>query len=496
MPTSIIKSCSSLFSDVISHLANLSFSEGCFPTSFKHASVTPLLKKSNLDPNLPSNYRPISNLNNISKILEKLFLARLIPHISSSSNFNPHQSAYRQYHSTETALLHLVDSICHAADSGCATLLLGLDLSAAFDTIDHSTLLNRLHTSFGISGPTLNWVSSYLSNRSFMVRSQSSTSASLPIPCGVPQGSVLGPILFSLYTSPISSIANSHGVSQQQYADDTQLFISITPNTLDASLDQLLSCLSSLRGWFLQNGLALNPDKTEAICFGTAGRKKSLSELTSINVSGSQINLSDNIKLLGVTLDSSLNFDRHTSNICSSSYFHIRALRRIRPFLDIDTAKSIGTAIIGSRLDYANSVLNGAPQRNIHRLQRVQNTLARVVTDNSLTPSKQLLSSLHWLPINQRIQFKILTTVYRSLNGTAPQYLNSLLTDYTPSRSLRSSNLNLLSAPNVRTKVGSRGFRSSGPAMWNSLPANFRTPNTTYSAFRSQLKTHLFCDGP
>jgi hypothetical protein len=213
-------------------------------------------------------------------------------------------------------------------------------------------------------------------------------------------------------------------------------------------------------------------------------------------VSGSQINLSDNIKLLGVTLDSSLNFDRHTSNICSSSYFHIRALRRIRPFLDIDTAKSIGAAIVGSRLDYANSVLNGAPQRNIHRLQRVQNTLARVVTDNSLTPSKQLLSSLHWLPINQRIQFKILTTVYRSLNGTAPQYLNSLLTYYTPSRSLRSSNLNLLSAPNVRTKVGSRGFRSSGPAMWNSLPANFRTPNTTHSAFRSQLKTHLFCDGP
>ena len=97
--------------------------------------------------------------------------------------------------------------------------------------------------------------------------------------------------------------------------------------------------------------------------------------------------------------------------------------------------------------------------------------------------------------MNQHIQFKILTTVYRTLNGTAPQYLNSLLTDYAPSRSLRSSNLNLLTVPNIKTKIGSRGFRSSGPAMWNSLPASLRTPNT-YSAFCSQLKTHLFCDGP
>ena len=229
---------------------------------------------------------------------------------------------------------------------------------------------------------------------------------------------------------------------------------------------------------------------------GTAGRRKSLNNLTSVNVSGAQINLSDNVKLLGVTLDNFLNFDKHTSNVCSASYYHIRGLGRIRPFLDADTSKSIGAVIVGSRLDYANSVLNAPPQRNLQRLQRVQNTLASVVAGETTLSSNRLLASLHWLPIDQRIKFKISTTVYRSLNGTAPHYLSSLLTNYTPTRSLRSSDQNLLTIPNVKTKIGSRGFRSSGPRLWNTLPVHLRSENT-YSAFRSHLKTHLFRDcGP
>ncbi len=491
VPTDIIKSCSSVFSEIIAHLANLSFSQGSFPLKFKHASVTPLLKKPNLDPDLPSNYRPISNLNNISKLLERLFFSRLLLHISGSLNFNPQQSAYRQFHSTETSLLHLLDSIYHAADNGLATLLLALDLSAAFDTIDHSILLNRLHTSFGISGLAQAWLSSYLVNRSFSVRLDSFTSSAFPINCGVPQGSVLGPILFSLYTSPIASIVAGYSVNQQQYADDTQLFVFLSPSTLDTNLAQLYACLSSIRGWFLQNGLALNPDKTEAICLGTVGRRKSLSQLTSVHVTDSLVDLSDHTKLLGVILDCGLNFDAHTSNVCSSSYFHIRALRRIRPYIDLETSKTIASSIIGSRLDYANSALYGMPLRNIQRLQRVQNSLARVITANQSANSQSLLASLHWLPIQHRISFKIGTLVYRSLHGAAPQYLNSLLSPYTPSRQLRSSSQHLLSVPRLNTALGSRGFRASGPSLWNSLPDNIRSIDS-YSSFKSHLKAHLF----
>jgi hypothetical protein len=149
IPTSLLKSCRSIFSELIATLANLSFSEGRFPSTFKSASITPLLKKPGLDKSNPSNYRPISNLNNISKIIERLFLNRFQPHVLSSPNFNSYQSAYRTKHSTETALLLTLDKIYHSSDTGQSTILVSLDFSAAFDTIDHTALLNRLETNLG-----------------------------------------------------------------------------------------------------------------------------------------------------------------------------------------------------------------------------------------------------------------------------------------------------------------------------------------------------------
>jgi len=158
-----------------------------------------------------------------------------------------------------------------------------------------------------------------------------------------------------------------------------------------------------------------------------------LSSLTSIEVAGSSVPLANHIKLLGVTLDSHLNFDRPISNVCFSSYSHIRALRHIRPYLDSGTSKTIACAIVACRLDYANSVLTGISARNIHRHQRVQNSLARVVT-RSTTNSTSALNVLHWLPILQRIDYKLATIVHRSLHNAYPQYLSSLLHTYTPTR--------------------------------------------------------------
>ena len=212
--------------------ANLSLSQGTFPSTFKFAVVSPLLKKLGLDANNPANFRPISNLNNISKIIERLFLARLQPHITASPNFNQPQSAYRQHHSTETALLVTLNSIFRSSDEGKPSTLISLDLSAAFDMIDHRILLFRLYTSFGITGPVLNFIESYLTGRSQCVRAGQSSSRHTSCNLGVPQGSVLGPIIFSIYTSPIGSIASSFNISLQQYADDTQLFFAATADSL------------------------------------------------------------------------------------------------------------------------------------------------------------------------------------------------------------------------------------------------------------------------
>jgi len=491
IPTSLIKLCSPTFSELIAYLANLSFQEGCFPSSFTRAIVTPVLKKFGLDSSSPSNYRPISNLNNVSKILERLFLTRLQPHVTTSTNFNPLQSAYRQAHSTETALVNTLDYIYTSAGHSQPTILVSLDLSAAFDTINHHTLLTRLQHSFGVTGTALKWIKSYLSNRTQSVAMGTSQSHFVSLDTGVPQGSVLGPLLFSTYTSPVGQLIKSFGILHQQYADDTQLFISISPTAPTDSVHLVEQCLAQLHYWFCLNGLALNPDKSEAIWFSTWQRSISLPPVSSVNIAGSTIPISSSIKTLGVTLDNHLSLNQHVSSVCKSSYFHLRALRHIRSVLTEDMAKSIAVALVSSRLDYANSVLFGTSAANLHKIQRVQNTLAKIVLNNTSLPSATALRQLHWLPVKQRIHFKIATLTYRTLQSGSPSYLSSLININIPHRPLRSSSLNLLHVPLTTKAVGRKAFRFSAPTVWNSIPQNIRL-SSSIDSFKRNLKTYLF----
>jgi len=492
IPTSLIKSCSSTFGDIIARLANLSFSQGHFPTKYKRAIVTPLLKKPGLDDSNPANYRPISNLNNISKLLERLFLYRFQGHVCGCSNFNPFQSAYRTHYSTETALLHTLDKIYSAADVGRPTVLVSLDLSAAFDVIDHSILLDRLQYSFGVSGTALAWLRTYLSCRQYAVRAGSSSSVFTECTTGVPQGSVLGPILFSCYTSPISNIASSHAVHLQQYADDTQIFMALTTHGLDTQLNKLTSCLSALHAWFTRNGLALNGNKSEAVLFGTRQRLRAFPPIQSVSIAGCQVLLSQTLTVLGVTLDSTLSLNKHTSSICQSMYFHMRALRHVRSALTEDTATALAVSLVQSRLDYANSILFKTSTSNINKLQRVQNTLARIALPNLWsTPVLSLLNRLHWLPVTSRIKYKLATITYKSLSVAQPTYLHQLLHQYQPIRSLRSGGQNLLALPTISSEFGRRAFSYCAPSVWNNLPLSIRSLDS-FNSFKSHLKTHLF----
>ena len=260
------------------------------------------MKKPDLNKSDPANYHPISNLNNILKLFEILFLARFQPHVTSSPNFNPLQSAYRRFHSTETSLLNTFDQVYTAAEASKPTLLVSLDLSAAFDTIDHPTLLSRLETGFGVSGCALNWIRSYLVDRVQCVDVGRAKSAATSLSTGVPQGSVLGPLLFSTFTSPVGHIISSMCVHHQQYADDTQLFISLTPSDQYVSGACLERCLSRFHEWFCVNGLALNPDKSEAIWLSTHQRSHTLPPHKSVDVAATRVQTTDTLKTLGVTL--------------------------------------------------------------------------------------------------------------------------------------------------------------------------------------------------
>ena len=214
------------------------------------------------------NYRPVSNLSFLSKILKKVVASRLNSHINSSHTSNDYQSVYRKFHSTETALLKIHNDILSSMDDGRVTALTLLDLSAAFDTIDHTILLRRLDNWFGVSGKALDWFKSYLAGRSQRIKLGNCLSSRSDLSFGVPQGSVLGPLLFTPYTTPLSSPVSGHAIPHHLYADDSQLYVSFSSCDSAAALNGLQSCLASVQSWMSTNKLKLNPDKTEVLLIG------------------------------------------------------------------------------------------------------------------------------------------------------------------------------------------------------------------------------------
>ena len=493
-PSSIIKSCPHFFSIVISHLANLSFTSGNFPLMYKSANITPVLKKPGLPTSDPASYRPISNLNSISKILERLVLVQLSPLIVSSPNFDSLQSAYRKSYSTETALLKSLSDIYSFIDTGSSVLAVSLDLSAAFDTDPHSTLILRLEHTFGISGLALSWLTSYLSNRSQTVCAGGASSSLTSLQCGVPQGSVLGPLLFTAFISPMAHLLSSFGLSHQQYADDSLIYLDLPLNNFTPAVHKIESGLFSLCMWLAKNGLAVNPSKSDAILFSTRQRLAKLASagLSTVTVCDSTIAISDSITLLGIILDSTLSFDKHCRSVFRTSLYHLRSIKHIRHLLSPDDAKTLSACFVQSRLDFSNSILYNTSAFNLNRLQRVQNSLARLTV---LPPpggsSTDLLSQLHWLPIKERINFKIASLSHSTLITGQPSYLHQFLVPYTPTRTLRSAGSHQLTKQRCKLSMTSQSFAQAAPSVWNSLPLTIRQ-SSSEPVFRKQLKTHLF----
>ena len=364
------------------------------------------------------------------------------------------QSAYRKHHSS--ALLNIHNDILLNMAKGSVTALTLLDLSAAFHTIDHTILLDRLNVHYGISELALGWFKSYLSGRTHSVKVGNTLSHPAALQYGVPQGSVLGPILFSLYTNPISSMIHIHSsINHHFYADDTQLYITLTPTNFSRSIQKLKNCPSDIQN-FISNKLKLNSEKTEFILKGSKNNRKQLLPHFPINILGNQVSPAQSVRNLGVVFDSNFSFSDHVSQVIKSTRVHVRDLYRIHPLLDLNTSVLLANALVSSRLDYCNSLFLSLTDFELRRLQLVQNSLCRVVTWSSkychITPQ---LKKLHWLPIKYRIQFKIGLITYKTLNQGEPVYLRELIHPYTSSRTTRRSTpkLKFLHTPTFNRKV-------------------------------------------
>ena len=466
-------------------LINVSLSIGSME-GLKDSVITPILKKAGLDPESLSNYRPVCSSLYIDKLIQSSVLVQLNDHMSKFALHVSQQSGYKTYHSCETVLLRILNDVLISLDSGVCSVLLLLDLSAAFDTVDHNILLDILSEEIGLKGTVLNWFASFLSGRTQSTKVGGTHSDRRDMRYGVPQGSVLGPVLFNIYVRNFISTLQRAGFVVHGYADDHQLLYTFRIQfQYHAICHYLPVSLDIIYQWMSSHFLKLNAGKSQLLIFTPQNIRDKL-HIDRVYL-GKNVFIPVSIEAtnLGVKLDSSLTFSPHINMVISQSYKQISNIGQIRRYLEVDHVRTVVQALIVSKIDNCNSLLYGVSEYEISRLQKLQNSCARLIFGKKKFESvTELLSKLHWLPIKQRIYFKILLLVFKFFKNKTPSYINERLhvTNF-ENFTLKISRTN--------TQYGDRAFENCAPKLWEALPLNIKNLNTIES-FKKHLKHHLF----
>ncbi len=355
-------------------------------------------------------------------------------------------------------------------------------------------MLDRLEANYGIEGKALQWFKSYLTDRTQSIIIDDEISEPKTLKYGVPQGSVLGPLLFTAYMSPLKDVILKHGLRYHCYADDTQIYISFSPiseNEEDRAIESLEKAIEDIRVFMVRNKLKLNDEKTEVIFLGTKTRLKDISS-NGINVGDNNISPAEKIRNLGVIFDRTLSMEEQVKATCKSGFYHIKNLWRIRKFLNAEQANVASNAFITSKLDYGNSLLGGAPKFLTNKLQMVQNAAIRIVTKTGKYDHiSDKLREYKWLPIKYRIKYKINMLTWKALRGKAPGYLSEMLKERKYDIDVRSGRTKLLVVPKTNLKtMGDKAFSSTAPSFWNQLPKKLRM-NENLHSFKMGLKSHF-----
>ena len=357
-------------------------------------------------------------------------------------------------------------------------------------------MLQRLTDDFGITGNAYKWYRSYFSNRSCNVSVSGAYSDDLFFCFGVPQGSVTGPLCFVYYTNVVGKILRHHNVNYHIYADDIQVYLTpdpCIPGDVQCALFRLSRCVEDIQHWMIRNKLKLNGDKTEFFVAASSFHMKKLKGI-SLHLGETEVFPSNNIRNLGVVFDHQMCMSDHITQLSRSVNWRIRNISRIRRYIDTDTCHNIVRSLLLSRIDYCNVLLNGITKKELKRLQLLQNKCATLVCLKSrrhhVTP---LLNQLHWLPVQQRIEYKTLLYVYKAVSGLSPQYIKDCLAIKSTKSTIRtrSSGSVSLVMPIPNKCAGDRAFSVVAPRLWNKLPVSLRNA-TSVDVFKSSLKNHLF----
>ena len=422
--------------------------------------------------NNPSNYRPISVIPTVAKIFEKIVYDQLYEYLDSYNLLNASQSGFRSLHSTLTALLEATNSWSVNIDNGLVNGVVFIDLKKAFDTIDHKILLQKLEN-YGVDPNGLKWFKSYLTDRTQKCRVNDHLSNSKPVTCGVPQGSILGPLLFLIYINDLPNCLNY--AMPRMFADDTN--VSYAADSLNELQNVLNSELKSLHNWLITNRLSLNIAKTEFMTIGSRQKLRTIDDVITIKIIinfKSEINRVDSVKSLGVYIDNHLTWTKHIDKISKKIASAIGALKRIRPYITTNTAVQVYQALIQPHFDYCCSVWDGLGETLSCEMQKLQNRAARVIMRANYDASAGiLLDALHWDNLSLRRAKLKAGLVFKTLKGNVPLYLQNMFSVRGIGYNIRNSEMRL-NLPKPRTNYLKRSFSYSGALLWNSLPQDIR----------------------
>lgn len=480
LPSSI-KIIGSHVSVPLCHIINYMFKEGTFPDQLKVGKITPVLKKG--DAEVVPNYRPICILPFFSKIVEKLIVTRLTKYFDKFNLLSPHQFGFRPGFSTEHALISFTDTIKRAIDMGHIVGAIFVDFTKAFDTINHTILLHKLDA-LGIRGPPLSLIRSYLSNRSQVVEINGCLSQPKLLIKGVPQGSILGPLLFLAYINDLPNFLKL--TSAVIYADDTTIFAH--KKSLTEVLSLLNSDLDNLVSWCKLNQLYINPAKTHFMLFHSPMRN--IDPTPSITLQNVVIHASSAVLFLGVLLDTHLKFHQHINMVSKKIGFGLRVIIKTRRYFPRPIILSLYYSFIHSHLQYCLSSWGNTYLTHLSHLQHLQRQAVRLITFNShFSEANAIFRTLNVLPLHNLFQQKLTTIIYRVVNnkisiGTLTQ---SNLLNLNTTRFSENNNLLL---PKVKTNYGKFTVYFMGITFWNQLPTNIKTSTSSYS-FIKHVKHHL-----
>ena len=464
----------------LTHILNQSLSTGKVPQKMKIAKIIPIFKKGQKE--IVNNYRPISLLTSISKILERLVYKRTLRFLVNCKILSNFQFGFRQKHSTTHALLAFIDKVAHAIDDVSHTIGVFLDFSKAFDTIDHDILLYKL-SHYGIRGKALDWFRDYLTDRKQYVNINGQESSLKLISCGVPQGSLLGPLLFILYINDLQN--SSQILSFICFADDTNLFFSHrNPNTLTLILNNELTHVQS---WIHANKLSLNIDKTHYMLFSNS------LQVIPNDIIINDINLKqvDSTKFLGLHIDSDLSWKTHINFLCKILSRNTGILNKLKHFFPSHILQTIYSTLISPYLNYGILAWGNSSKLLLDSLFILQKRAIRIVNHAEyLSHTIDLFRNNKVLKLIDLFNYNVGIFMHKLSTNELPEVFLQMFTRNNSVHNYPTRQHDAYHLPRTRTIFAQKTIMFTGPKYWNDLPQDVSGCVSLYP-FKRKLRMHL-----